>query len=285
MNINAATELFCIFGNPVNHSLSPVMHNAAFAASGMNAVYMAFQPAGIRDALAAMRALPITGASITSPFKTAVMDFLDDVDSLALDIGSVNTLHYSRGKLKGYNTDGYGALMALVEAGIGIRGTRFLVIGNGGSARAIAFTLLQAGGEIVIAGRNAERIAALAGDLKEKSSRVDHILLPDLTSASMKGTGVVINTTPAGMEPDTDCIPLEDELILPEHALFDIVYAPHWTRFLLKGKQKGCRVLHGIEMLIYQGAKQFELWTGRRAPADVMRAAVGKHLSGQKADS
>jgi shikimate dehydrogenase len=272
--ISNKTRLYCIFGNPVGHSLSPAMHNAAFRHLNIDAVYLAFQPDSIEGAVRAMRALPIMGASVTIPFKRVVMDFIDEIDPLASDIGSVNTLTNAGGKIRGCNTDGFGALESLKENGIGITGSVVLILGNGGSARSIAFTLLTQGSSVIIAGRDPERIAGLSNDLRKKHEKVSHIPISGLSPDSMRGIDVIINTTPIGMEPDTDKSPINENLLMKNHTVFDIVYKPEITTLLKAAASAGCRVINGSGMLLHQGAKQFEIWTGSRAPIDIMRKAI-----------
>ncbi len=274
MKINAKTALYCIFGNPVGHSLSPAMHNALFGHFGINAVYLAFAPDSITEGLAAMRSLGIRGASVTIPFKTAIMAGLDEVDSLARDIGAVNTVVNRGGKLAGFNTDGQGAVRALVEAGIALKGSSTLVIGNGGSARAIAFSLIDEGGSVAIAGRNRERILPLVEDLKKKDWQTGYFILDDLTAGITRDYDVIVNTAPVGMEPRTGDTPLEARLIHEHQIVFDIVYAPEVTRLIGEARAKGCRTVSGKEMLLHQGARQFEMWTGKVPPLEVMRRAL-----------
>jgi shikimate dehydrogenase len=276
-DLHTSTVLYCIFGRPVGHTVSPVMQNAAFRETGIDAVYLAFEPASIEGAMRAMREIGIRGASVTIPFKIEALRHADAVDPLAEAIGSVNTIVNTEGRLTGYNTDGTGALRALEEARVRIEGSTCLVIGNGGSARAIAATLAERGARIIITGRNGERISALAaaihGPVQARALQLD-ALGPGL----METIDIIINTTPVGMAPDTGATPLPDSLLAPRHTVFDIVYAPHVTRLLAAAQARGCVVVHGIEMLIHQGARQFELWTGRPAPVGVMRRAIFSHL-------
>jgi shikimate dehydrogenase len=276
MNINAQTKLYCIFGSPVAHSLSPAMQNAAFASMGLNAVYLAFEPSGPADAVAAMKSLPIHGASVTIPFKTGLLRHLDAVDPLARKIGAINTLHNMNGTITGYTTDGYGAMRALQRGGASVKGSRTLIIGNGGSARAIAFTMLQEGARVVIAGRNPERITALASDLRTHHNGVDHILLEAVDSKFTRRIDIIINATPVGMEPRSEELPISPDVLHPEHAVMDIVYAPILTRLLMEAGARGCRTISGIDMLLYQGTRQFEIWTGLEAPEAVMMAALNR---------
>jgi len=276
MNINAHTKLYCIFGSPVKHSLSPAMHNAAFAETGLNAAYMAFEPESIEGAILAMRALPIYGASITIPFKTDVMPYLDSIDPLAMKIGSVNTLKNIDGAITGYNTDGYGAMLSLEQNGIKVKGANVLILGNGGSARAIAFTLLQENTSVFIAGRNRARMLSLVDDLKKYFDQVDCILLNEITPDFTARMDIIINTTPIGMDPDPDTTPIDENLIHKSNTIMDIVYSPPVTRLLDAGIRKGCNTIRGVDMLFYQGVKQFEIWTGKLAPVEVMRNAITK---------
>lgn len=275
--IDARTETCCIFGNPVRHSLSPLMHNAAFRETGINAVYVAFEPEDISAALDAMRSLEFMGASITIPFKIDVIPHLDDIDPLAAAIGSVNTLVNRDGRLKGYNTDGIGAVTALRNAGMTVTGSRALVLGNGGSARAIAFTLKNEGCAVSIAGRNRERVRALCDDLELRDS--DALDIFRLNAEKTKAFDVIINTTPIGMTPETEESPLPVQYISPASTVFDIIYNPHETLLLRQARERGCPVVHGIDMLLYQGVRQFELWTGKEAPAAIMRDVLERNLS------
>lgn len=278
IRITSATELYCIFGKPVRHSISPVMHNAAFAEAAIDAVYLAFEPASIGDAVSAMRTIGIRGASVTIPYKIDALRHLDAVDPLAAGIGSVNTIVNENGSLSGFNTDGYGAVRAIEQSGIPIDGKTCMVIGNGGSARAIALTLSGHGARVVVAGRNEVRVNSLVQDLSTLAPGTEAAILSDITATFMEQVDVIINTTPVGMTPDTGSTPLDETLIAPRHIVFDIVYAPHETRFLADARKIGCRVVYGVEMLVLQGARQFELWTGIKAPVETMRRAAYHHL-------
>lgn len=277
LEINSTTGLYCIFGRPVSHSISPVMHNAAFREAGINSVYVAFEPASIEGAMRAMKEIGIRGASVTIPFKIEALRHADAVDPLASGIGSINTLLNNNGVLTGYNTDGIGAVSALEQENIAIEGSTCLIIGNGGSARAIAATLASRGARIIITGRNGERISGLAAGIRG-AEPARALLLAALDRGLMDTIDIIINTTPVGMAPDTEEIPLPENLLSPHHAVFDIVYAPHTTRLIAAASARGCVVVHGIEMLLHQGARQFELWTGTPAPVDAMRRAIFSHL-------
>ncbi len=276
--INANTDLYCIFGNPVRHTLSPLMHNAAFEETGINAAYLAFEPGDIADAIQSMKILNIAGASVTIPFKIEVMQYLDDIDPLASAIGSVNTLLNRNGKISGFNTDGYGAVEALLQSGSSIDGANVLIIGNGGSSRAIAFTLLKEGARVNIAGRNLEKVTDLCNDLERFNNNVTAFQLSDMDMGLMEQFNIVINTTPIGMYPKTSLTPIDTEIISPSATVFDIIYSPHETELLKNSSQKGCKIVHGIDMLLYQGTRQFELWTGQKAPVETMKKILQNNI-------
>lgn len=282
MAINSNTQLYVVFGRPVRHSLSPVMHNAAFRESAIDAVYLAFEPDSISGAINSMKSMGIPGASVTLPFKIDVLEFLDEIDRHAVDIGSVNTLHNMNGKVIGYNTDGQGAVRALRESGVDIEGATCLIIGNGGSARAIAFSLIAQRSSVIIAGRNPERAGALASDLGGSASGVRALGIPEIDPVIMDGVDIIINTTPVGMASDAGGIPIQPDLISSRHTVFDIVYVPRTTRLLSEASKRRAHTVHGIDMLVYQGALQFELWSGREAPVEAMFRAVNEVLRTQQ---
>ncbi len=276
--INSETKLYCLFGNPVSGSLSPALQNSAFASEGINAVYMAFKINSIIEGVKAMRELNISGASVTVPFKQEVMKYIDETDPLAEDIGAVNTLLNDNGTVKGFNTDGYGAVKALMKAGMEISGASFLILGNGGAARAVSFALLSQGGKVQIAGRNPLKAGILAGDLSVKYSGVASSSLEELNQSNCRKFDCVINATTAGMFPAADSEPVSADILSSGQMVFDIVYKPDETLFLKHAGMKGCRVLKGFEMLLHQGTAQFEIWTGRPAPEKIMRDAAEKFL-------
>ncbi|MBN1535019.1 MAG: shikimate dehydrogenase [Spirochaetes bacterium] len=279
MEINAHTELYCILGNPVRHSLSPVIHNTAFRSSGTNAVYLAFTPVNLKEGIQALRTLGIRGASITIPYKIEVLKLLDQIDPMAEAIGSVNTLLLENGRLSGYNTDAYGAVKPMLEREIPIEKSQFLVIGNGGAARAVAYSILHRGGAVAITGRNSNNIARFAEELRGAfPDRVAYRQISALDRTFMTEIDVIINTTPVGMAPDPARAPIDPSLLRKEHVVFDIVYTPHETLLLREAKKRRCDIIHGIEMLIHQGARQFEIWTGRTAPLKEIHSALKRHL-------
>jgi len=274
MNIDTNTRLYGILGHPVSHSLSPAMHNRAFATTGYNGVYLAFDVPDIRAGVSGGRALGLGGWSVTIPHKVAVIPLLDDLDPAARQIGAVNTVVNQEGRLIGYNSDGLGAVAALKEQ-CPVEERSVAVIGAGGAARAIAFCLKAEGARITIVNRSVDRGEALARDL-------DVPFLP-LAEFNKPVYHVLINTTAVGMTPHTDAMPVAERMLAPEITVMDIVYTPLETRLLKAAAQRGCTVVDGVAMFVYQGAFQFERWTGLKAPVNLMRDIV-MHLLGKRHD-
>ena len=263
--IDADTSLLGLIGNPVAHSLSPLMHNQAFAATGYNGVYLTFRVTDPDKAIKGIAALNFKGVSVTLPHKVAVMEYLDAVDETAARIGAVNTIVNNQGRLIGYNTDGAGALEAL-RTRTSIKDKSVALIGAGGAARAIGFGLVAAGGRVTILNRTRVSGKRLAADLQAQ-------FLP-LDKWSPNHYEILINTTPVGMHPETDATPIPKADLSKDMVVMDIVYNPLETRLLKEAAASGCRIINGVDMFVSQGAQQFALWTGKKAPVDVMRAAV-----------
>jgi shikimate dehydrogenase len=265
MAINQYTELYGVIGNPVRHSLSPIMHNAAFSHKGMNAVYLAFESDDIEGAVKGMRALGIKGMSVTIPHKESVIPFLDQIDPLAKEIGAVNTIVNNNGILTGYNTDATGALRALSDV-IQVNGKRCVILGAGGAARAIGYILKKNMVDLMIANRSAERGKDLCRSLDASFIKLEEVLDVDVD--------ILINTTSVGMSPDTEFSPVSEDVFKPGMTVMDIIYNPRTTKLLHLASQKGCHIVDGLNMFIYQGAEQFRLWTGQEAPVDIMKKVV-----------
>lgn len=263
-------SLFAVFGNPVVHSLSPVMHNAAFAATGVNGVYAAIRVKDIRLAAAGVRSLGLKGASITLPHKEAVMACLDYIDPTARRIKAVNTLLNADGSLKGFNTDCAGALQALAEKTT-VSGRQIAVIGAGGAARAVAYGALSAGAKVCVFNRSREKGEALAAEMGTEFKPLDEF--------DAEHCEILVNTTPVGMTPRTEASPVSREALRPGLVVMDIVYHPLKTRLLREAEAAGCLTIDGLSMFVHQGARQFELWTGLPAPTDIMRLAVEAELT------
>jgi shikimate dehydrogenase len=262
-------HIFAVFGNPVVHSLSPVMHNAAFAATGYNGVYAAIRVKDIRLAVSGMRALGLRGASITIPHKESVLACLDYIDPAAHRIKAVNTIVNDAGSLKGFNTDCDGVIQALAEK-IPIKGRQVAVIGAGGAARAVAFTVVGQGAQATIFNRTREKGEALAADLG-----VDFKPLAEFTG---EACDILVNTTPVGMSPQREDTPIPADRLRPGLVVMDIVYNPMKTRLLREAEAAGCATIDGVSMFVRQGVRQFELWTGLPAPVEIMRMAVEAEL-------
>jgi len=268
--IDADTSLFGLIGNPVAHSLSPVMHNQAFAATGYNGIYLAFRVTDPGTAMKGIAALNFKGVSVTLPHKVAVMEYLDEVDETAARIGAVNTIVNNQGRLIGYNTDCAGALEAL-RTRTSIKDKSVALIGAGGAARAIGFGLVAAGGRVTILNRTRISGERLAADLQAQ-------FLP-LGEWAPNQYEILINTTPLGMYPETAATPISKANLSKDMVVMDIVYNPLETRFLKEAAAIGCGIINGVDMFVSQGAQQFALWTGKKAPVDVMRKAVIEALA------
>jgi shikimate dehydrogenase len=269
LTITAKTQVYGVMGDPVSHSLSPVMHNRAFSHTGLDAVYTAFRVTDVASAVSGIRALGIRGVSVTIPHKVSVISHLDDLDEQARFIGAVNTIMYRENILTGYNTDSWGAVSALEEK-ITLGGRQVAVIGAGGASRAIAFGLSKCGADVTIVNRTpstAERLASEFG-----------LHFQPLSDFKRGQCEVLINTTPVGMTPNRDCMPVSSDILEEGMVVMDIVYHPLETKLLKTAKARRCTVIDGLSMFVFQGAKQFELWTGQKAPVRMMRNAVLKAL-------
>jgi shikimate dehydrogenase len=260
---------FGIFGNPLGQSLSPLMHNAAFAELGIDARYETCQTDDAAGAIRRFRETGLHGASVTIPFKETIIPFLDEVDDSARAIGAVNTIVNRDGRLLGFNTDGIGLIRDLREW-LEIRGKTFVILGAGGAARAAVYSLLQAGGMPVIANRTPERAETLAG-------RLGCRWVPFAEIGSLRAD-CLINTTPVGMFPETDRTPLSSQELARFPYVMDMIYNPVKTRLLREAEASGCAVRSGVGMFVHQGAEQFRLWTGMEPPLERMKGVVMERL-------
>jgi len=263
--IDGHTKIYGILGRPVTHSLSPAMHNAAFAHLGLNAVYVAFPVTDLPRAVAGLRGLGIGGVSVTIPFKEEIMPLLDEIEPQAAKIGAVNTVVNREGRLTGYNTDWLGAMTAL-NAKTSLAGQHVLILGAGGASRAITFGIINAGGRVSLTDVDQARAAALARDVG--AAAIPQEALAQCTAA------ILVNTSPVGMTPDVDGIPIRPDLLSRFGLVMDIVYQPLETRLLREAGQRGAARIDGLQMLIHQATAQFKLWTGREAPVEVMAQAA-----------
>lgn len=283
MDIDTKTQFCGVIGNPVGHSLSPAIHNAAFRTLGLNFVYLAWQVDAIGDAVKGLRALGnFRGASVTIPHKVAAMQFLDQVEPTARRIGAINTIVAEQGELTGHNTDATGALRALREGGVKLKERRIVVLGSGGAARAIAFALAAESGaeKLTLLGVEDSERTTLAKDIRSTAAVTveDSYLDESNLRRLLPDSHVLIHCTPVGMSPKSGetCVPasfLHDGL-----AVMDIVYNPRETQLLKDAKRAGCKTIPGLEMFLNQAVTQFELWTNQLAPVAVMRTVLESHF-------
>ena len=268
--VRNSSEIFAVFGNPIGHSLSPVMHNAAFKRMKINAHYVPFCVKNVEDAVRGIRGLDIRGVSITIPFKTEVMAYLDEVDESSLRIGAINTiLNDHNGRLKGFNTDWSGLIRDLEES-LEIRDKTFVILGAGGAARAAVYGILEEGGIPIIVNRGVER--------GEEMAREFGCSFHPLSEIGTIKADCLINTTSVGMAPDSERSPVMREHLPNFRWVVDIVYNPLKTRLLRDAEEAGCMVLDGVGMFVHQGAEQTKIWTGKEPPRPLMRRVVLERL-------
>ena len=281
MKIKGSTNIVGLIGHPVEHSFSPPMHNAAFDALGMDYAYVAFDvdPQDLQSAVEGAKSLNIKGFNVTIPHKIEVMQFLDEIDDVAALIGAVNTIDFK--ELKGYNTDGIGAVKAIEEV-TPIKDKNVVVAGAGGASRAISFYLAKYGAEsLTILNRNVDKAQSLAGDVSG-SDFIDNVKADSISEISgyLKDADILVDTTPIGMHPNIDDEPIASADDMHEDlVVFDAVYNPNETVLLKEAIKAGAKPVYGIKMLLYQGAESFKIWTGRDAPVDVMEKALKDTLN------
>jgi shikimate dehydrogenase len=282
------TMLYGIFGYPIGHSLSPLMHNTAFAHHGLEAVYLPFavHPAHIEVAVKSIAALQMGGVNVTIPHKQAVLAWMDELSSEARLIGAVNTIHLRDGRLHGYNTDGTGFLRALEEVDCAVAGRTVLLLGAGGAARSIAVQLCLSGiGRLLLANRTRTHAEDLAAFLKQTIPHADISVVTmgeSSLAAQLLDTDIVVNATSIGMHPH-DPLLLPSTALSPQHLVCDIVYRPLQTPLLRAAEQQGARTVDGLGMLLHQGAKAFEIWTGYAFPLALIRARLLEAVAEQPA--
>jgi shikimate dehydrogenase len=282
-SIGTGTKICAVIGNPVEHSLSPAIHNAAYAELDLDFVYVAFRVEDLKSALAGMRALEnFRGLSVTIPHKIEALKYLDRVEDVDRRIGSINTIVNEGGVLNGLGTDGPGALKALTDAGVEIDGRSVLFLGAGGAARAIAFTLAhrKEPAEIALLDVDASLLGKLKADLEEgtKTAVRAETMNERSLAAAMESADLVVHCTPVGMSPQADASVVPAHLFRPGQAVFDIVYTPLETKLLRDARSRGLHTISGSEMFVNQAALQFERFTGCAAPVEVMRRVVMKRL-------
>lgn len=268
---NTGLRTYCIIGDPVDHSLSPAMHNAAFKALNLNCVYIAFRVGKdeLEAGLLSLRKTNIAGFNVTMPHKIAILPLLDELDETCTKIGAVNTVNNENGRLKGYNTDIHGFIEPIKRRKISLKEKTVLLIGAGGAARAVVTALVEEDiMKIIIANRSLEKAKVLSDICKNSNVNCELVSLDHVTKYA-PDAHLIVNATPIGMKG-------EDSLITAEHissdsVVYDLVYRPMETGLIQSAEEAGATVIYGYEMLLEQGAKSFEIWMQMEAPRDVMK--------------
>ena len=268
--IGRNTAIYGVIANPVAHSMSPAIHNAAFEKAGIDAVYVPFKVDEPVAFVSAFEAIDVQGYSVTIPHKEAIMPAMDEIDPLAKAIGAVNTVVNRAGRLHGSNTDCTAAVGEL-EKVTELAGKTALMIGSGGGARAIAFGLRRRGVDLAVTDVVPEKARKLAEDVGCRWTRAEDVGTPRVD--------ILLNASPVGMHPNVDQTPIPRSWLRPGCVVFDIVYNPIETRLLREAREAGCKTAAGFDMFVSQAVAQFELWTRRPAPADVMAEVVRRRLS------
>jgi shikimate dehydrogenase len=282
VKINTETRICAVIGNPIAHSLSPLIHNAAFRERSINYVYVAFQVEDLKGAIAGVKALGIKGLSVTIPHKIEIIKYLDEIDPLALAIGSVNTVVNTQGRLKGYNSDGPGALKALKDSGVDLNGSKVLILGSGGAARAVAFSLARDGNiaNLSILGILTDQMEDLIKDIESKVGfKADgELIKKGRLKEKMREVDILIHCTPVGMYPQVEESLVDKRYLKRDLVVFDIVYNPLKTRLFKDAEEMGCKIVLGSEMFLNQAAIQFQLFTGVEPPVESMRNVLLGYL-------
>jgi shikimate dehydrogenase len=278
MEIKGSTNVVGLIGHPVEHSFSPPMHNAAFKKLSMDYVYTAFDvdSKNLENAIIGAKALDIKGFNVTIPHKIEVMNYLDEIDEVASLIGAVNTIDFK--ELKGYNTDGIGAIRAISEV-TKIKNKNVLIAGAGGASRAISFYIAKYNPHnLTILNRNVKKADELALDISN-SGLMDDVNSDSIKNINLDDVDILINTTPIGMHPNINDTPVALARDMHEDmVVFDAVYNPNETGLLKEAIKANAKPVYGIKMLLYQGVESFNIWTGKEAPVDVMEDALIKTL-------
>ena len=266
---------YCIIGDPVSHSLSPAMHNAAFKSLSMDDVYIAYKVSSheLESSVESLRSVKISGFNVTIPHKIAVLQYLDEVDLLSRKAGAVNTVASIDGRFKGFNTDIQGFLQPLLNRGIDFRGLSVLLFGAGGSARAVVASLSSVTGisKLVVANRTYNKSSELSkqAELQGLTSSVSMI---EEAKVMAKRFDLIVNATSVGLQSNESILDSED--IDGSSTVYDLVYRPVMTKLLENARERGARIIYGYEMLLEQGAQAFEIWTGLKAPIPAMKKAL-----------
>ncbi len=284
LSISSKTSLFGIIGCPVKHSLSPVIHTNCFYRDKVDAVYLAFEVKNkdLKDAIKGIKALRIKGVSVTVPHKSTCMKYLHEIDEMAKKIGAVNTIINRDGKLYGYNTDYIGVKEAFEKNGVNPEGKKALMIGSGGAGRAVTFALCEMGiGTIFIAGIIKNEMKKLKEDIEKHypSVSVEWFMRDEKKEIEIgRDCEIIVNSSPIGMEPDTEKTPISQEVFKKGQVLFDVVYTPPITKFLREGKKRGLKCISGVDMFVYQAMAQYKLFTGIKTSERRIREILKKYI-------
>jgi len=280
--ITARTNVLCVIGHPIEHSMSPIMHNAALKDLSLDYVYVAFNipPNDLKKAVLGFKMFSIKGINVTIPHKENIIPYLDEIDPLAEKIGAVNTIKNEGKYLIGKNTDASGAKKALLDAGCEITGKKALILGSGGAAKAVSFAISEDLDAVYIANRTEKRAIKLAKDLTNKTTikAVGKNMSINTLKNLVNDVDILINTTPLGMYPDIEGSPISQEMLHKNLFVFDIVYNPLETRLLKEARKFGCKTLGGFDMFVNQGALAFEWWTGKKPNLNLMKEKVVEFL-------
>jgi shikimate dehydrogenase len=280
--INSETKILGVIGHPISHSMSPIMHNTALQDLNLNYIYLAFdiKPDNLKGAVNSIRALNIKGVNITIPHKEKIIQYLDELDELSKKIEAVNCIKNENGKLIGKNTDVQGARTALMESGFKLKNKKVIIIGAGGAAKAVSYSLGEELEQLLIFNRTKSRAIQLAKDLAEKVNLdvTGKEFKEGLLRKELQSTDLLINTTPIGMYPNINASPIPLELIHDQLFVFDIIYNPLETKMIKYAKGVGCKFLGGLEMLVNQGALAFEWWTEKVPNKNLMKNIVKEFL-------
>jgi len=284
MDVSGKTKICGIIGDPIEHTMSPPMQNAAYKKLGLDYIYLPLhvRPEQLAQAVDGLRAINVRGFNVTIPHKVSIIPMLDGLDPQAEKIGAVNTVVNEDGELRGYNTDAPGFLRALLEQGVEPRGKNIVVIGAGGASRAVSYILAENDASLTILNRQleldwAEDIAELIREDFGKKVRVLE-LTKDFLADALRGAHILVNATSVGMSPAVDASPVPAELLRPDMYVFDVVYNPVMTRLLREADKAGAHTISGVDMLVWQGVLAFEKWTGHSAPVEIMRKEALKAL-------
>jgi shikimate dehydrogenase len=272
-----------IIGDPIGHTISPVMHNAAFGALGLNYRYFPFpvKKEELKEAISRMRAQNFRGLNVTLPHKMAVLPYLDELDPLARALGAVNTIVNENGRLKGYNTDAPAFLQVLLEKGVAPEEKHIVILGAGGTGRSLAFILAKRRARLTILNRSLAAARSLAEQVQKtfQTEITGGPLEETALALALLSADIVVNATSVGMSPQAEGTPVPSRLIRPGQVVFDVVYNPVQTRLLREAEARGAVAISGLDMLVWQGALAFEKWTGQRGPIDVMKKSALKALA------